>query len=89
MAKNKKRSVRRKKSVKKPFKLTFGEMKNPMRVIEEFFKVYRLSDVRNNMSYLLDSVLKDEPESILDTVEFTEDIERFTEATLYLMNKKK
>lgn len=70
----------------KPFRLTVGEMKNPLSVLKEFFNIYDLVDINDRIGKLLNSFPDADPD-LLDTIEFTQDLEKLIEANHFLLKK--
>ncbi|MEI3799610.1 MULTISPECIES: hypothetical protein [unclassified Chitinophaga] len=72
--------------LEKPFRLTVGEMKNPLSVLKGFFNIYDLVNVNDHIGKLLNSFPDADPE-LLDTIEFTQDLEKLIEANHFLLKK--
>lgn len=72
----------------KPFKLTLGEIKNPIEVLEEFCETYTLPDIREDLQTWLWYALDNEDIKGGHFFQLYQDIEKLIEAAYVILKSK-
>jgi hypothetical protein len=73
---------------RKPLRLTTAEIENPWLVVEEFFGMYHLTDIRENLKLWLDDTVESGSEDMMRHVHTSAMVEKLAEAAYLLLDKK-